>query len=159
MFRKIAIAGLKTGAILSATTLAAIMLAGRRETGAPWSAVNAICHIVDGDDVSQPSDFSTRESVLGAALNSSIMFAWAGLYEAALVMSGKSGGVVPAAAAATAAYVIDYKLVPPRFTPGIEKKVSRGSVAAIYAVLGVTLALSPFWNRYDDASSTETSPE
>jgi len=156
MFRKIAIAGLKTGAILSATTVAAIMLAGERETGSPWAAVNAICHIVDGDDVSQPSDFSPRESVLGLALNSSIMFAWAGLYEAALAVSRKSGGVAPAAAAVTAAYVIDYKLVPPRFTPGIEKKISRGSIAAIYAVLGLTLALSPLWNRYD---TTETSPE
>src|SRR3569833_3427468 len=132
MSRKIVMAGLKTGAVLSLTSLVVFLFVGKRETGSPWSPVNAISHIVDGDDVSQPSDFSKRESLLGIGLNTTIMFAWAGLYEAALALSRKKSGPIPATAAAVSAFAIDYKLVPPRFTPGIEKKISRGSVAAIY---------------------------
>ena len=158
MLAQIVKAGLKTGAILSATTIGAIMLAGKRETGSAWSPLNAICHIVDGDEVSQPNEFSPRASLLGLGLNATIMFAWATLYEGALAVTRKKSGPLPAAAAATAAYVIDYKLVPPRYTPGIEKKIGHGSVLAVYAVLAATHALSPLWNSYD-TPSTETQAE
>ncbi|MBV9850824.1 MAG: hypothetical protein JO250_14210, partial [Armatimonadetes bacterium] len=61
--------GLKTGLALAAATSAVIMLASDRELGAPWAAINAIAHVVDGDDVTQPSEYAPRESVLGLLVN------------------------------------------------------------------------------------------
>jgi hypothetical protein len=155
MLLRILSSGLKTGAALSLATTSAIMAAGSRETGAPWSPINAISHIVDGDDVSQPSDFSPRESMLGLGINTAVMAAWSLMYEGALALTRKKSSPWIAAAAAGAAYAVDYKLVPARFTPGIEKKLSRGSIVGIYAILAATLALSPLWNDYDDTRSTE----
>lgn len=131
------------------------MAAGHRETGAPWAPINAICHIVDGDEVTQPSDFSARESSVGLAVNSAAMFGWALLYEGLLAATRRKSNAYFATGAAVAAYAIDYKVVPPRYSPGIEKKISRGSILGVYAVLAATLALSPLWNDYDDPRSTE----
>ncbi len=145
--KKIVGDGLKTGLALAATTNAAIMLASDRELGAPWAALNAVAHIVDGDEVTQPSEWSPRESVLGIVVNGTAMAAWGVLYEGALAVTKVRSSAFTGALGAAACYVIDYKIVPKQFTPGIEKKLSRQSVLAAYLVLGVTLALSGWWNR------------
>jgi hypothetical protein len=44
------------------------------------------------------------------------------------------------ATVAAAAYIIDYHLIPKRFTPGFEKRVSGKSLTAIFAALAVGLA-------------------
>ena len=80
--------GLKTGLALAAGTNATIMLASDRELGAPWAAINAVAHIIDGDEVTQPSDYSPRESVLGIVVNGTAMAAWGVLYEGALAVTG-----------------------------------------------------------------------
>lgn len=157
MFKRIVMRGLKTGAVLSLTSTAAVMLAGLWETGSPWAGVNAISHIVDGDDISQPSEFSPRESSIGLAVNAAAMLGWAVLYEGALALAGKKSNPLTAAAASAAAYIVDYKIVPPRLRPGMEKKLSRDAIFAAYAVLAATLALSPLWNDYDENPSAETS--
>jgi hypothetical protein len=48
--------------------------------------------------------------------------------------------ILGAAAVAASAYVIDYHLIPKRFTPGFEKRVSGKSLAAIFAALAIGLA-------------------
>jgi hypothetical protein len=139
--------GLKTGLVMAAMTNAAIMLASDQENGKPWAAINAIAHAVDGDDKEQPMDFSPREAALGIAINGTAMCAWGVLYEGVLEATRTRSTDLTAALGAVASYVIDYKVVPKRFTPGIEKRLSSRSVWATYAVLGITLALSPLWNR------------
>ena len=79
--------GLKTGLALAAATNAAIMLASDRELGAPWAAINAIAHVVDGDEVTQPSEYSPRESTIGILVNGTAMAAWGVLYEGALAVT------------------------------------------------------------------------
>ena len=44
------------------------------------------------------------------------------------------------------AYVTDYYLVPPRFTPGFEKRLSNPSLAGIYSVLAASLGVGS-WLR------------
>ena len=139
--------GLKTGLALAAATNAAIMLASDRELGAPWAAINAIAHVVDGDEVTQPSEYSPRESVIGVLVNGTAMAAWGVLYEGALAVTKTRSSPFTGALGAAAAYFIDYKVVPKQYTPGIEKKLSHSSVLAAYLVLGVTLALSGPWNK------------
>lgn len=142
--------GLKTGFVMAATTTAVIMLASDKENGNPWAAVNSVAHVVDGDDVVQPTEFSPRESVLGIALNGTAMCAWGVLYEGALEVTGAKSSLLTALLGTLASYVIDYKVVPKQYTPGIENRLSGGSVGAAYAALGLTLVLSGQWNRRDN---------
>lgn len=139
--------GLKTGFVLAATTTAVIMLASDKENGSSWSAVNAVAHVVDGDDVVQPTEFSPRESVLGILVNGTAMCAWGVLYEGALELTGAKSNLLTAIAGTAASYLIDYKVVPKQYTPGIENRLSGQSVGAAYAALGITLALSGLWNK------------
>lgn len=141
--------GLKTGLALAATTNAAIMLASDRELGAPWAAINAIAHVVDGDAMTQPSEYSPRESVIGVLVNGTAMAAWGVLYEGALAVTKTKSNPLTGILGAAVSYFIDYKVVPKQFTPGIEKKLSQSSVLAVYLVLGITLALSGLWTQDD----------
>ncbi len=84
MLTQILTRGLKTGFALAATTNAAIMLASDKENGAPWAALNAVAHIVDGDEKEQPMGYSQRESMLGIVVNGTAMAAWGVLYEGGL---------------------------------------------------------------------------
>jgi len=139
--------GLKTGFALAVTTNAAIMLASDKENGSPWAAINAIAHIVDGDEKAQPLDYSSRESALGIGINGTAMATWGVLYEGALLVTRTKSSPLTAVLAATTAYVTDYKVVPKQFTPGIEKRLSQKSIGIIYAVLAATFALSETWNK------------
>jgi hypothetical protein len=139
--------GLKTGLVMSATTNAAIMLLSDKENGNPWAAVNSIAHIVDGDEKEQPTVYSPRESALGIIVNGTAMCAWGVLYEGALEITKTRSNPLTATLGMVASYVIDYKLVPKQYTPGIEKRLSQKAILATYLILGTTLALSQVWNR------------
>ena len=139
--------GLKTGLVLAAVTNAIIMLASDRELDAPWAAINAIAHVVDGDEVTQPDEFSPRESILGIAVNGTAMAAWGVLYEGALAVTKTKSNPLTGACGAVISYIIDYKIVPKQFTPGIEKRLSQRAVLAAYLLLGMTLSLSGLWNK------------
>lgn len=139
--------GLKTGLVLAVTTTAAILVAGRKENGSLWAALNCVAHIIDGDEKEQPTGFSPRETGLGLLANATAMALWGVLYEGALSVTQTRSTPLTAALATVVAYVTDYKLVPKRFTPGIEKRLSQPSIFAVYAVLGATLAASSLWNK------------
>lgn len=152
MLKTILINGLKTGFVLAATTTATIMLVSDRETGSPWAAINDIAHVVDGDDKIQPVEFAPRESRLGIFVNGTAMALWGILYEGALAVSGFQSNPMTAALATTTAYVTDYHIVPKRFTPGIEKRLSGKALLVTYAALGATFALSSLWNKSEPSA-------
>lgn len=139
--------GLKTGLALAAVTNAVIMLASDKENGSPWAALNCVAHIVDGDDKQQPTDYSPRESRLGIFVNGTAMSAWGVLYEGALLVTNTKSSPLTALLATAAAYVIDYKIVPKQFTPGIEKRLSPRSVLLAYGAMVLAFSLSLLWNK------------
>ncbi|GAC1393505.1 MAG: hypothetical protein NVS3B10_06830 [Polyangiales bacterium] len=141
MVRRILLDGLKTGLTLAATTTAAIMLFGKRQRGSAWSGINAISHVVD-DARRFPRGFSARESAIGLGVTTAAMLGWGLLYRGALAAVGGRGGVVPAALATLAIGLVDYELLPARFSPGIERVLGPQAVATCYVVLGATLAFS-----------------
>lgn len=144
--RQLAIRSIKTAAIATAATSAAIMFVSKRDTGSPWAAFNSICHMVDGDASELPSDFAPRETLLGAGLNASAIASWAVLYEWLLGGVPLPSSAFWAALATAGIWVVDYRLVPKRFTPGFEKRLSKRSVALAYMALAATFALSTAWN-------------
>ena len=139
--------GFKTGLALAAATNAVIMLASDKENGSPWAALNCVAHIVDGDDKEQPEDYAPRESRIGILVNGTAMSAWGVLYEGALLVTRTRSSPLTALLAVGAAWVIDYKIVPKRYTPGIEKRLSQRSVLLSYAAMAVIFTLSPVWNK------------
>jgi hypothetical protein len=145
MLRKMLLDGLKTGLALAAATTAAIMVFGKREKGSPWAAINAVTHLVDGNGRLFPRSFSPRDSTIGIALNSAAMIAWGVLYEGVLAATGARSNVATASLATAAIWTIDYHVLPPRFSPGIERVLGLGSLLGTYAVIGATLAASRTW--------------
>jgi hypothetical protein len=139
--------GLKTGLALTAGTSAAILLASARERGQPWAAINAVTHIIDGDEVVPPEGWSPRSSLLGLGINAAAMGTWGVLYEGVLAVTHTRSRGWIGSLGASVAYLVDYGLVPQRLRPGIETRLSRGSVLAIYLVLASILAHSHRWTK------------
>jgi hypothetical protein len=150
---KLLLRSAKTAAIATITITAAIMLVSKRETGSQWAAINDICHMADGDEKDQPVEFAPRETPLGLGLNASAIATWALGYEYFLGGVPLPSSAFWAALATTGIWIVDYRIVPKRYTPGFEKHLSPAAIAAVYATLAATLALSPLWNRTDGNSS------
>ncbi len=63
-----------------------------------------------------------------------------------------------AAVVAASAYVIDYHLIPRRFTPGFEHRVSGKSLAVILAALAVGLATRDIISARQDRQKSRSVP-
>jgi hypothetical protein len=139
-----------TGAIATAATTAAASVCGRIEEGEPIAPLNAISHILYGDEAATHNEPSTKYTMPGILLNTAAITGWAAVHE--IMFSARRPQSLPAALAAGAAtsalaYVTDYCLVPKRFTPGFEKRLSNKSLAGIYATLALSLGVAS-WMRH-----------
>ncbi len=163
ILRRAAVSGTLGG--LAAATAAS--LAGKCEDGSYAAPLNATSHILWGDEAASKDRASLKYTLTGFLLNHGSAIFWAWFYEklfgarasgAAAFSSHAKGHVngrrtkgnaakpslarpiLGAAAITAGAYVIDYHLIPKRFTPGFEKRVSGKSLAAIFATLAIGLA-------------------
>ena len=136
---------LVAGAAASAATTLTVALAGVAETGSPWPALNSISKMVHGNHAPWRNEASWKFTGTGALLNAAAVFSWAAVYA---VLRGPRTrtdyvrAVTAGAATSALAYVIDYHVVPERFTPGFEKRLPDRSLGLIYAVLALGLAAS-----------------
>ncbi|RYG47479.1 hypothetical protein EON79_07220 [bacterium] len=133
-----------TGLLAAAATTAAITAMAKRETGKSAAGLNSVSHIVWGDEAAEQNEVSAQYTLVGAALNAGATVGWALVQEVLLGEWARRGNPVRALVAGTAtsafAYVVDYHVVPPRLTPGVEKRLSKPARAAMYAVLALSLA-------------------
>ncbi|CAN5638135.1 hypothetical protein BH11ARM2_BH11ARM2_38510 [soil metagenome] len=136
---------LGTGALAAVGTTATVTALGKRETGSSAAAINATSHIVWGDEAAEQDEVSKKYTLTGAVLNVMAVVGWAAVQEAALGRWVRKGSTARALASGTAisalAYATDYYVVPKRFTPGFEKRISQESLVAMYAVLAICLAV------------------
>lgn len=142
---------IRNGAIAAATTTAAAVLCGQIENHQPIGPVNAVSHILWGDRAARQTGFSLKHTLTGAALNAAAVTSWAFIQEAAFGRTRRRAtigeAVLEGAAVSTLAYVTDYHVVPDRLTPGFEKRLSNKSLAAIYGVLAISLAVGALARR------------
>lgn len=135
-----------------AVSLAAALL-GKRENASYAAPLNATSHIVWGDRAALHNDASLKYTATGIALNQAAAVMWAGVHEkwvrpamqrwfARRPALAPLAPVASAVAVSAGAYVTDYYLVPRRFTPGYEKRLSGKSLALIFGALAVGLAAS-----------------
>lgn len=139
-----------TGAVATAATTAAVAVLGRQENGTATSAINAVSHILWGEEATGTDELDAKHTLAGAGLNSAAMMAWAGMHEMMLPRNEKPSvgrALLAGTATSTIAYVVDYHVVPKRFTPGFEERLSGRSLFAVYAVLAVALAVGSLRRR------------
>ncbi|MDQ3814499.1 MAG: hypothetical protein M3347_11180, partial [Armatimonadota bacterium] len=92
-----------------------------------------------------------QHTLTGVLFNAASIGMWAAIYESLFGAAADEGKIELAlfggALVAGGAYVIDYYLVPKRWTPGFEKHLSHRSLLAIYATLALALGVGGFWRR------------
>ena len=134
---------LATGAVASAATTAAAAVLGRVENGSAAGPINAVSHILWGKEATCTDAVDARHTLVGAGLNAAAVTSWAALFELALPRNRRPSvprALLTGAATAAVAYVTDYHVVPKRFTPGFEERLSGRSLFAVYATLALALA-------------------
>jgi hypothetical protein len=154
---------LGTAGPAAAATTAAVAVCGRTEDGNPVAPLNAISHILWGDEAAEHEDADVEHTVAGVALNTAAITGWAGVYELAFGRSARRGNLAAAlaggAAVSALAYVVDYYVVPKRFTPGFEQRLSPASMLAVYATLAMSLPIAGLMeSRFGVATSPEDHP-
>lgn len=131
-----------TGASAAFATTVVIPLCGRREGLTAAAPLNAVSHIVWGDRAAAHDEPSWQYTGLGTTLNAAAMVGWSAIFQ---VLAGErrtrtiTRSIAAAMATTATAYIIDYHVVPDRLTPGFEKRLSSGSLCAIYFALAAGL--------------------
>ncbi|SCY28785.1 hypothetical protein SAMN05216420_104118 [Nitrosospira sp. Nl5] len=145
---------LTSGTVSGIATAIAAALAGKREDGSYAAPLNATSHVLWGDKAAHQDDASLKYTLTGLLLNHAAAIFWALFYEKWFgrrgtgSVAGTAGAdearslakpILGAAAVTAGAYVTDYYLIPERFTPGFEKRLSGKSLATIFGILAVGL--------------------
>lgn len=135
---------LKSGLVASAATTLAVNALGEMEEGNAISPINAVSHILWGNRAARQSEASIKYTLSGGLLNTAAIVGWAGVHR---ILFGRrrmtptvAGAIAQGCATSALAYVTDYYIVPKRFTPGFEKRLSNGALLAVYGTLALALA-------------------
>lgn len=149
--------GMLPGALASVASSGVLALRAKREAGSAFAGTNATSHCLWGDEAFERDAPSWKYTLVGYAIHHASSIFWAALFErtAFKVLERQSvGSTVAAAAAASAvACFVDYRLTPKRLQPGFEERVSRGSLALVYAAFGIGLAAGALFNHRDKSAS------
>ena len=132
------------GACAAALSLAVLAWRGRVEIGSAASALNAPSHVIHGDQALMRNAATLRFTLTGASVHAASALFWAGLYRALRLQRRRptpANAVVDAAAVTGIAALVDLKVVPPRLTPGFERRLSRKGLTWVYVALAAGLAV------------------
>ena len=121
----------------------AVALAGHIEDSDAISPLNAISHIVWGDEAFAQRDLSLKYTGTALLLNEASVASWAYLHEWLFGRSRREGRgascVLGAIGVSALAYLVDYHAVPERLKPGFERHLQPKSLLLIYSVLALSL--------------------
>ncbi|MBW3551695.1 MAG: hypothetical protein KY442_13185 [Proteobacteria bacterium] len=140
LLRRAAVSGTAAG-VASGVTFA--MLA-RRRTGHLASGPNATSHVLWGESAARHHEADLRHTGVGMVIHHASTVFWAIGFEWLLARRRPPPPLVAAATVATAAYVVDYHMVPKRLTPGFELHLSRQAMGGVYVALAAGLAVGIF---------------
>ncbi|HWK71657.1 MAG TPA: hypothetical protein VNS29_12540 [Burkholderiaceae bacterium] len=134
-----------SGSCASLASTAALVHGGIRDCRSAIAPVNAVSHWLWDDRALYQHRPSLRYSVLGYAIHHAASIFWAIAYEGLSLrstrLSPRQAAAAHAASVAALACVVDMQCTPRRFTPGFERRLSKKSLAGVYAVFGLGLAL------------------
>jgi len=139
-----------SGGAAALLSLVALMTQSRRDTGTPWTGINAVSHWLYGDPALRRHSLSGRYTAPGVVIHTLSSLLWAGLHRLVLRAVRRPGvpSIAATAAAVTAvAALTDLRLVPERLTPGFERRLAPRSVALVYVAFALGLAAAAGWGR------------
>lgn len=132
---------LVSGTVAAAAVTLALGLFGRRHAASAAAPLNATSHALWGDRATRKDGASMKYTATGFLTNYGAAFLWALGYEAlAGRQPSRPRALASGAAVSAAAYVIDYRVVPRRLTPGWQMRLPGSALAALYGVLALGLA-------------------
>ena len=143
--------GPRVAPALVAGTAAALLSAavrtrrGEVELGAPAAPINATTQWLYGEQALRADRPSLRHTLIGALTHWASSLLWASMFEYIVRRDGPPSAariVAGAAGVAATAAVVDFKVVPARFSPGFEHRVSKPSLTATYVAFAGGLALA-----------------
>lgn len=143
--RRLLARALASGLAAGGASAALLAWRGRRENGGAPSALNAPSHWLWGDEALRHDEPSLRYTAVGAAIHQASSLLWAAVYEALQARHARPSAAKAlgdAAAVTALAAVVDLKLVPPRLTPGFERRLSSRSLLLVYGGFAAGLALA-----------------
>jgi hypothetical protein len=137
-----------TGTFASVATTAAAAAFGKAELGRAVAPLNAVSHVLWGDQAARRNALSGKYTATGAAINHAGSMFWALVYEKLFGHARTVPGVLLGSAAVAAlAYVTDYHLVPKRLTPGYELRLPKRSLTGVYGALALGLSVGALLRR------------
>ena len=149
-WKDIALDALATGKLATVATAATIAVCGKAELDNPVAPLNAVSHVVFGEEAARQDKASLKYTGTGLVLHDAACTSWAALHEQFFGKSVQEGNVPSAfiggGLTSAIAYLTDYYIVPKRLTPGVEKRLSSRSLLAMYTVLALSLAFGSLLN-------------
>jgi len=146
--------GLLAGTLAGLFSAVALLVTGKRETGSAVAPVNAESQWLWGDESLREDRPTLRHTLTGFVTHQLSTVFWATLWS--LVRGNRQavrgvpqallGGIATSAAAAA----IDYTLVPKRFTPGFENRLSTGAMVGVFAAIAAGIAVGALLLRDRD---------
>jgi hypothetical protein len=131
---------------LTAGLISGMLLAwrGRVDNKSACSALNAPSHWLWGDEALKHDEPSVRYTVVGAGVHQASSLLWSSIH-ACLQRRHTRPSTAAAAADAVAvtavAVVVDLAVVPRRFAPGFERRLSKRSLVWVYGGFALGLAI------------------
>lgn len=132
--------GLVAGALFSG----AAALFGRRDSGSAAAALNAPTHFLYGESALDERRYTLRHTLPGIAVNLGAGLFWAAVMQGFLPRSGPrslSRSLMAGSAASSLAWALDYHVLPRRLSPGVQERVSPGSLLGIHGLFALGLGL------------------
>ena len=139
-----------SGSVASVLCTVVISVSGRGRRNTPARGTNATSHWIWGNRAIRRSSATLRYTAVGYAIHHASSVFWATGFERwrlARKLPLARRPMAVAAAVATVAWVVDYKVVPKRLTPGFEQHLSRRSLAGAYVAFGTGLVLATWLRR------------
>jgi hypothetical protein len=118
---------------------------GRRDAGRAAAAVNAPSHWVWGDEAIRRDGVDLRHTGLGTVVHWASSVLWGSVFAALRAARRRptaANAMADAAAVTAVAACVDLRVVPHRFTPGFERRLTGGSLCAVYAAFAAGLAIA-----------------
>lgn len=141
---------LVSGFFAGLATAVAAAFFGALEKRRPLAPINATSHVIWGEEAAHAPQPELRYTLPGLALNFGAGVFWAAIYERLFGRAAEKSGskaVLGGAAVATAAYLVDYHLVPSRLTPGWERQISPRALALVFGALALSLPVRSLAQR------------